>query len=58
MQEANRLLAAAMPGPLAEAAGFFHEMFENLKAAGFTEHQALWIIGYCMSGGSTPKDDE
>ena len=58
MSEANRLLAEGMPGPIAEAAGFFHEIYLSLKAAGFTEKQSLWIVGYCITGGATPQEGE
>jgi len=57
MAEANRLLAEGFPGPLKEAANFFHEVYTNLKEAGFTEKQALWIVGYCMSGGANISDE-
>ncbi|MFB9926024.1 hypothetical protein ACFORO_12405 [Amycolatopsis halotolerans] len=36
---------------LRQAAAGLMEMFVALKDAGFTEHQALIIIGHMMSGG-------
>lgn len=34
-----------------QAAAGLMEMFVSLKNAGFTEHQALVIIGHMLSGG-------
>ena len=50
----------ADPGtPMGEMATTFHEFFLSLKAAGFTDPQALyltgqWLTGMARQGGGTP----
>lgn len=55
--EAERLLAQGLPSQLIAATGGLHEMYLSLVGGGFTEFQALWIVGYVISGGANPKDD-
>lgn len=59
--EADALLASiGLPeaGSLAEGIGAMHEIYVSLKAAGFTEFQSLWIVGYIITGGQKPPEEE
>ncbi len=38
--------------PMAASAVVWHELFQTLQAAGFTPLEALWIVGYLVSGGA------
>lgn len=56
-REAEALLSRAeFPSGLGEAASSLHEMYLSLKSGGFTEFQALWIIGYVCAGGPNPVE--
>lgn len=55
--EANRLLSENLPSGMIQAFGGMHEIYQSLRAGGFSEFQALWIIGYVISGGARPKDE-
>jgi hypothetical protein len=60
-QTADELMAGAgfaQVGTLAEALGTVHEIYLTLKTAGFSEFQSLWIIGYVVSAGSRPQEEE
>jgi len=51
---ASRLIDAIFaqnePGTMNDAFVSMHEMFLGLRAAGFNEYQALWLVGYTMVG--------
>lgn len=51
-EEAKRLSEESGISPLGVGFVAAHEMFRSLQEGGFTELQALWIVGYCMSDGS------
>lgn len=35
-----------------------NELYVSLKDGGFTRLEALWIVGYLLSGGSARLDEE
>jgi len=57
-EEADRLLKEGALSPLGEGMAATHEMFLGLKEGGFSELQALWIIGYVISSGSEKTQDD
>lgn len=44
---------ADQPLSMAEGAVGLHELFTSLVKAGFTERQALYLVGQVMRGGDT-----
>lgn len=57
-KEADRLLAEGMPTDVALATGFMYDTYVQLRNAGFNEKQALWIIGYIITGGANFPEEE
>lgn len=51
---AAELLAGSIPGGMNEGLIALHEMYQELKRAGFREFQALWIVAYVLAGGPNP----
>lgn len=43
--------------PLAEAATQINELFKSLTASGFTEQQALYMLGVFMASGQRSSDE-
>lgn len=55
---AEQLLRNAdIPEGLAEGMASVHEIFLSLRRGGFTEFQALWLIGYVLGGGHRPPEE-
>lgn len=46
------------PSTMTEAFVSMHEMYLALRASGFNEYQALWLIGYLICGGSGKGVDD
>jgi hypothetical protein len=58
-EEAERLLGEGYAmNPMGELGVGMHEMFTGLKEGGFTQLEALWIIGYVITGGSSKVEGE
>jgi hypothetical protein len=58
--EAERLLSSAQlpaEGSLTQGISVMHEVYLSLKESGFSEFQALWIIGYIITGGQKPSEE-
>ena len=56
-KEADRILAENMPSPTVEGMNAAHEMYVSIRAAGFSKFEALWLIGYVLTGGSIPPEE-
>lgn len=48
--EGERLLAEGMPTDNQQGTIALYSIYIDLKNAGFTKYEALWIIGYMMTG--------
>lgn len=59
-KEGDRLLASAnLPGEsLVGMATGMHEIYISLKEGGFNKYEALWLIGYILTGGAKPTEEE
>lgn len=56
--EGERLLREGLPTEMGQATNSIHEVYGELKEAGFTRFEALWIVGYVMScAGAVPNDE-
>lgn len=56
--EGERLLREGLPTEMGQATNSVHEVYCELKEAGFTRFEALWIVGYIMTcAGAVPEDE-
>ena len=57
--EQNRLMAEGLPSELDASASTFHECYRSWMAAGFTDRQAIWLVGCMLHGpGDPPSEDD
>lgn len=56
-QDEARLMAEALPTEMAESASALHECYVSWVEAGFSEKQALWLVGSMVTASHWSPPD-
>ena len=59
-RKADDLLSRMLPqeGTLDDSMNSMHELYSSARRGGFNELQALWIVGYVVTGGQRVDTDD